>query len=375
VSPRHEPASGSLLLLREQFAWMGAHSGYDALFGQLLRSWPGPIESVHRRRSPCRNALLEPLAWLVPPRTPLYNGDSLAAEIAALRRVRNPAVQILHVAFVENNLRLISHRRRAIHASVLGTAHQPPGWWRDQHRHPELLDALDALVVLCRSQEDHFAPILPGRVHRIRHGVDTDFFSPDSERRTPERFEAPRCVFGGVWMRDLVTLRHAVRELLARRPDIHFDMIVPRDRRRHPEIERLARESRVTWHADLSSERLRAIYRRARMLLLPLKDSTANNTLLEAMACGLPIVTTRVGGVPEYVEPSFASCLEPGDVDGLVDAASRLVEDPVEAAARGDRARHFATRHLGWPAIAAEMGTVYRGLLAREKEGGSRAGS
>src|SRR5699024_7357670 len=51
--------------------------------------------------------------------------------------------------------------------------------------------------------------------------------------------------------------------------------------------------------------------------------------LLKAMACGLPVVATRVGGVPEIVRHDIDGVLvEPGDVQGLAKAMQRLSNDP-----------------------------------------------
>jgi len=363
------PGEGPLLFLRERFAWMGDHSGYDRLFDLLAESWPDGTESIERRRSAWKRALHQPLAWLSPPHTAFYDGDSFRAECAALRRVRSSHCALVHIAFIENNLRLFATRRRERTTCLVGTAHQSETWWRTRHRHPELVSALDGLIVLCRKQAEYFEQLLPGRVRCIRHGVDTEFFSPTPPGPEPREEGAPHCVFGGVWMRDLVALRHSIDAVLARRPTVRFDMIVPRSRRRHVELERLARHDRLTWHDGVSSEKLRSIYRNGRMLLLPLLDSTANNTLLEAIACGLPVVTTEVGGVLDYTDSAFATHVKPGDVDGLVEAVLRLVDDPAEARARGSRARAHAVEHLAWSKVVGETLAIYREILTGDRGG------
>jgi glycosyltransferase involved in cell wall biosynthesis len=165
-------------------------------------------------------------------------------------------------------------------------------------------------------------------------------------------------------MRDLSTLRRAIDELLEARPQLHFDMIVPRDRRGHPELEAIAGYDRVCWHEDLSDQRLREIYRAARLLFLPLVDCTANNTLLEAMACGLPVVTNDVGGVSDYTDASFAARLPCGDVRGMLEAALHLVDDASEARSRGAHARAHAIRALGWQAAVDRTLALYRVLLS-----------
>ncbi len=359
----HAPAP--LLFLRERFAWMGEHSGYDLLFERLADEWPGEVESVYRTRSALQNGLYAPLELLTRPRTPFYNGDSLAAERRALRRAREIPAALIHVAYVENNLRLFARRRPGEAPRVIGTAHQPPEWWRHAHRHPELASSLDALIAMGARQAEYFEEHMPGRVHFIRHGVDPDYITPaPPDAPAHAGPEQPRCVFGGVWMRDLATLRAAASELLGRRPQLQLDLIVPLDRRGSSELEQLAGDARVHLHADLDDQGLRAVYRGARLLLLPLVDATANNTLLEAVACGLPVVTNAVGGVSDYTRQTFAAQLPVGDVEGMVAAALRLIDDADEAQERGAFARAFARRELSWADAARATSALHRALVS-----------
>jgi glycosyltransferase involved in cell wall biosynthesis len=89
-------------------------------------------------------------------------------------------------------------------------------------------------------------------------------------------------------------------------------------------------------------------------LLLPLLDSTANNGLLEGMACGLPVIITDVGGVRDYAKENFADFVLPGDSSGIIKILQGYLNQSDKLAARGRAARAYAEDHLSWRKIAGE---------------------
>jgi glycosyltransferase involved in cell wall biosynthesis len=72
----------------------------------------------------------------------------------------------------------------------------------------------------------------------------------------------------------------------------------------------------------------------------PSRNDTQGVTMCEAMACGMPAVATRVGGIPEFVRDGVDGYLvPPEDPDSLRDAVLRLVEDPSRCREMGRNAR------------------------------------
>jgi glycosyltransferase involved in cell wall biosynthesis len=89
-------------------------------------------------------------------------------------------------------------------------------------------------------------------------------------------------------------------------------------------------------------------------------------SLLQAAACGVPIVAARAGGVPEVVEDGVNGLLvEPGDAAGLARALGRLLADRALARAMGERGRALAVSRFGIPAMCAGNLAVYQRILAR----------
>jgi glycosyltransferase involved in cell wall biosynthesis len=95
-----------------------------------------------------------------------------------------------------------------------------------------------------------------------------------------------------------------------------------------------------------------------------------SNALLEYMACGLPVVATRVGGNPELVRDGVDGLLyAPGDVGGLVAALEALLADPARARRMGDAARRRASEAFTAEGMAATR-AVQRAAMSR---GGGRS--
>jgi glycosyltransferase involved in cell wall biosynthesis len=87
--------------------------------------------------------------------------------------------------------------------------------------------------------------------------------------------------------------------------------------------------------------------------------------LLEAMTAGVPVVASRVGGVPELVPAGTGLLVAPGDPAALAAAIERLLADPALASAQADAARRHVERSGGAAAMVARTLTLYEELLAR----------
>jgi glycosyltransferase involved in cell wall biosynthesis len=103
----------------------------------------------------------------------------------------------------------------------------------------------------------------------------------------------------------------------------------------------------------VSREQLRDLYRRAKLFVYPSRAEGFGIPPLEAMACGAPVLATRVGAIPEFAGDA-ALLVDPGDRDALREAIARLLRDPAlrrELRARGpERAKRYR-----WETSAATM--------------------
>lgn len=164
----------------------------------------------------------------------------------------------------------------------------------------------------------------------------------------------------GQWLRDFDLLDKALPGILAGEPEAEVDLVVPRWRRSEAVMQRIARHGQVHWHCDLDDAALLKLYQGATALAMPLLDCTANNAVLEAMACGLPIVSNRLPGLQDYVNDRFCTMTEPGDADAFTEAVlKQLARNSSDVEAQRLAAR-TASVSFDWSRVAEETTAFYR---------------
>jgi glycosyltransferase involved in cell wall biosynthesis len=150
----------------------------------------------------------------------------------------------------------------------------------------------------------------------------------------PEREEVEILFLGGFAnpVKGGAILAEALPALLRRCPQARVRLAGPGD-------DPGALPAGAGWVGWLDPEAKDRVFREADLFVMPSLSEGLPVALLEAMARGLPIVVTRVGGVPEVVSDGVDAVLvEPGDPAALADGLAGLVEDPARRRALGDAA-------------------------------------
>lgn len=233
---------------------------------------------------------------------------------------------------------------------LVASFHHAPSRFNEMVPYKRHLRSLDHAIVMASNQVEHIEKwVGQGKVSVVPHGVDVDYWKPALDRRPSERI---KCVFAGLHMRDLVTLGAVVECVNQSNAPIDF-VLLSSDRR----CESIAASPNVKWLPRTSDEDFRREIQSSDILMLPLTDSTAVNSVLEAMACGLAVVTTA-GGVSDYLRPSFSFQFQRGDSSGMAEAVIGLAEDRALLANTQVAAREEA-ENLSWPNIAHQIRLVY----------------
>lgn len=281
-----------------------------------------------------------------------YKLSDLAAELRAFGACLSGRADIVHFLDGEHSGQYLPQWLGKKHRiKLVASYHQPADLL------PELVPQavaarFDRIVVVSPAQRPYFEAFMPAeRIVTILHGIDTDFFAPGPQRSSDGVF---RCITSGHWLRDWPTIVR-VAEQLRDRSDIEFHIVTNRE----TGLEHLPN---ARFHRNVSDEQLRLIYQGSDALFLPLTESTANNTLLEGIACGLPAIATDLPSVRAYVSDRCAMLCAAGDADALVTAIERLKSDVTLRSAMSAAARSRA-EELSWARISREYENLYQSLV------------
>lgn len=319
----------------------------------------GAVELPRRPRSAFPGLLLR--RWddrMAGSRTHLLDyqpGDWLnELKVLGLARWRRPAV--VHVPYGEEQLDLLLRRRALLPCRLTASFHLPLHLVEPKlDRSSSLFRRLDGAVVLSTSVLDLFRHYLGySKVAYIPHGVDAAVFRPAPSR--PPGREA-RFIVVGSNGRDFETVRLVAERCAQERLAVGFDaVILPQA---FPELQGLPN---VRLHSGLAESELVSLYQRADALFLPLRYAVANNSILESLACGTPVIGTDLEGVRDYVDESCGWLFPPDDPDEAFELVRALSRERGSLAAKRDSA-HRRAELFSWETVAALLREAHHRLL------------
>ena len=231
-----------------------------------------------------------------------------------------------------------------------------------------LLDRPNSRLIL--QNPDDIAVMTEGtvaaeRVALIRgSGVDTQLFTP---REEPEGTPVAVMVSRMLWDKGVGELVEAARLLRRREVPLRVVLVGPPDPDNPASIpERQLSDweasGDVAWWGERSD--IAEIWAKGQIAVLPSHREGLPKSLLEAAACGRPMVATDVSGCREIVRDGVTGLLvPPGDAGALADALERLARDPGLRRRLGAAARDLVEREFSEEAVVAQTLALYRSLV------------
>ncbi|MEO8633357.1 MAG: glycosyltransferase [Chloroflexota bacterium] len=226
----------------------------------------------------------------------------------------------------------------------------------------------------------------PAKVHIIPCGVDPTVFRPMRQADARERLGRDQCerivLFVGriEQIKGIDVLLRALSLLFIRRPDLRSDVCLivvggaldPQDdgseTEKILELRRLVHEHRleanVNFVGSLDQPALALYYAAADVCAVPSLTESFGLVALEAMACGTPVVGTRVGGLQTLIEHGESGLLvPPGDDEALADAIEQVLTDHRLRMHLAHGARDRAERFT-WQSVGENIDALYRSVVA-----------
>jgi alpha-maltose-1-phosphate synthase len=257
------------------------------------------------------------------------------------------------------------------------------------------LSMADAVIAVSEGTRDdvlRVASVAPERIHVIHNGIDLSIYQPDEATDAIERYGVdparPYVLFVGRITRQKGIV-HLVRAILQIAPAAQ--VVLCAGAPDTPEIARemteavaevQARRSGVVWIQEMVPREVAIqLYSHAAVFCCPSIYEPFGIINLEAMACGTPVVASKVGGIPEAVadgetgilvplEQQTESPFEPVDPPSfsadLAAAINRLLADPALCERMGQAGRRRVEERFSWRVIAQRTADLYHSLARRD---------
>ncbi len=261
---------------------------------------------------------------------------------------------------------VLRRRLRLVFTSASQRAHSRYTSW--------LVARMDAVV----ATSVRSAAYLERPAEVILHGIDAQTFSPAADKAAlrrrlglPEDAVLVGC-YGRIRERKGTgAFVEALERLLPSRPGI-VGVVMGRATAEHQDFlaglkARAGRlEGRILFPPEVEVDRIPDWYRALDLYVAPQLWEGFGLTPLEAMACGVPVVATRVGAFEELVlDGETGALVPPGDVDALAEAIASFLDNAGRRAAFGAAARAHVEAHHRIEQEAEALIALYAGLLAR----------
>lgn len=271
--------------------------------------------------------------------------------------------------------------RIRIHGEHGWDIHDPEGknwryrWLRRLHR--PLIHQYIALSQPIVNYLHENIGVSPLRVRHIYNGVDTGRFFPKRDRSIlPAGFANEKSlVIGTVGrleiIKDQLTLARSFVNLVRQVPggESYLRLVIVGEGSLRPQIEALITEAGIAHLAWFAGERadIPALLQAMDIFALSSLAEGISNTILEAMATGLPIVATRVGGNPELVADTLTGLLVPAaNPEAMAKALATYIHNQGLMGAHGRTARQHVEEKFGIKPMIAHYTALYDTLLAAQ---------
>lgn len=202
---------------------------------------------------------------------------------------------------------------------------------------------------------------LPKRkVQLIYNGINTERFNPSAAKNDCFSFVHVARLSP---IKDQATLIAAFA-LLCQQSTLPCRLLLVGDGPLRQQLEQLAQTTGAGDRIEFLGERqdIAQLMQQSHVFVMSSLAEGIPMTVLEAMACGLPVVATAVGGLPELIQPEQGRLVAAASAQALAGAMQQYLEQPALAVAHGQSARQRVCEQFSEPAMVSQYLSLYRAV-------------
>jgi glycosyltransferase involved in cell wall biosynthesis len=325
------------------------HSGYEQLINYLNH-----VEIKHVDRGHSKNQIGLTIERILRrfSASRWYQWDGVLGDLFALKKLKEPNA-IVHFLYGDSMIGLWPYVHRLALGKMVLTIHATPSDLPEVIQYPYLLQEVDAFIVLGDNQKEFLLAhgVQPEKIHRIHHGVDTVFFKPIEFKPVLQELQI---VMVGNWRRNFSLYQNMIQQ--TQNLPYVFHVVTPEFN--HHWFRGL---KNTKLYSGISDESLRAMYQFSDVMVMGVTDAVANNVLLEAASCGLPIICEDVGAVRDYFSRDAITYVNSNDVSAVIHLLQLLHQDRILLQSKAQRALQ-EVQNYSWIEIAKKTTSIYESL-------------
>jgi glycosyltransferase involved in cell wall biosynthesis len=224
----------------------------------------------------------------------------------------------------------------------------------------------DEIILVDPSQKPYFLEygLSEDRLSIIRNGVDAELFRPSAKREDDGVIDF---VYVGRLSFDkgVNILLDAFGKYHQENPESRLTLIG--DGMLKSQIEETVDDDSISWIGNIEHDKIPDVLRKMDAFVIPQNIGGLGLSVMEAMACGLPVITTAIGETVRLLSKDEGILVKPHSVSDVIDAMRVLGDDKNLRQAMGEKCRKKVENQYSWKSQIHQIEQVYERAIANSK--------